>query len=194
MKQLKDEVIAGKTEVQELQNAFKSTMASVREELDRLKFDRERINADMQKLREKNEDLSGKYSKHSADLDNELINFPDNVEGLQELLLKFNQELIVALVAKEVKEEEVNTLRWQIELLQSEIKEEVSNRGVLENELTIENSKLKHQVDSLSRDCKKFKTEIMDLSMRESQWKAELENAKAQLDAVSEENVGFDCV
>lgn len=81
--QLKADVVAGKSEVQELQQAFHSMCSDVREKLKQLTFSREKVNAEMHALQRDNEKLIGKQSKHSAELRNEAINFPDNVEDLQ---------------------------------------------------------------------------------------------------------------
>lgn len=108
---------------------------------------------------------------------------------MKDILLKLRQDFLQALVAREVKEEELNTLKCEMQLLQSDIKNEQSNRAVLEDELTTENSKLKKEADMLSRECKRFKTEITDLSMREIERKAELQSTKDQLHAISEANV-----
>lgn len=80
-----------------------------------------RIQLNLFRLQKQNENLMGKHSKHSHQLQSESINMPNNVEDLHLSLLKTHEDLIMARVAQEVAEENERTLRSEVNLLREEM-------------------------------------------------------------------------
>lgn len=92
------------------------------------------------RLQKENENLVGKHSKHSQQLQSESINMPNNVEELHISLLKMREDLITAKVAQEVAQEKEETLRYEVTLLHEQMEQENRVKGqevlVLKNEIT----------------------------------------------------------
>ncbi|KAK9704190.1 FYVE zinc finger [Popillia japonica] len=117
-------------DLKELQETFEQTSAEVNQSLNALKLDRDRTQAELIKLQNENDNLVGKYSMHSHQLQSEMINFPNTVDELQELLLKSHQDLIIAKIGKEEAEEKENALRSDMvirESVETSLQEEINN-------------------------------------------------------------------
>ncbi|KAL0272622.1 UNVERIFIED_CONTAM: hypothetical protein PYX00_005523 [Menopon gallinae] len=162
---------------------FQQVQEEVKKELASLRFDREKINAELEQLQRDNDNLMGKHSAHSEQLRNESINFPDNVADLQELLLKTHEELIAAKVAKEVREEEVNTLKSEIQLLTEQMDKDLLSRSEIQNSLNLENSKLRKQIESKERERLKLHDSLEKLKA------ADARNEEEILSKTLEENI-----
>lgn len=85
------------------------------------------------RLQKENENLVGKHSKHSQQLQSESINMPNNVEELHVSLLKMREDLITAKVAQEIAHEKEETSRYEVTLLQEQMEQEIL---VLNNEIS----------------------------------------------------------
>lgn len=130
-------------EIKNLRETFAQLSTNVKNQLSRLSFNREKINAQLEEIQRENDNLMGKHSKHSSQLREESINFPDNVEELQVLLLKTHEELIAAKVAKEAKEEQETNLKCEIQLLRDQLNSELSERNAKESDLALQNAELR---------------------------------------------------
>lgn len=133
---------AAENEIKNLRQAFTQVSADVKNQLSLLSYDREKINAQLVEIQKENDNLMGKHSKHSSQLREETINFPDSVEELQVLLLKTHEELIATKVAKEAKEEQEKNLKYEIQFLHDQLNRELFERNVKENDLTLEKNNL----------------------------------------------------
>ncbi|KAK8376557.1 hypothetical protein O3P69_009875 [Scylla paramamosain] len=101
------ETAAGKQ--MELETKFRSTISSVHDKLRSLTERREIAQQELTRLQKENDDLVGKHSKHSQQLQNEIINLPDNMEDMQLLLLRYREDIIEAKVSKEHQEESLKS-------------------------------------------------------------------------------------
>lgn len=92
------------------------------------------------RLQKENENLVGKHSKHSQQLQSESINMPNTVEELHISLLKMREDLITARVAQEVAQEKEETLRYEVTLLREQMEQESrvkeQDNSVLKNEIS----------------------------------------------------------
>lgn len=134
---------AAENEIKNLRETFAHLSSDVKNQLSRLSYNREKINAQLEEIQRENDNLMGKHSKHSAQLREESINFPDNVEELQVLLLKTHEELISAKIAKEAKEEQETNLKCEIQLLRDQLNSELSEKNAKESELALQNSEIR---------------------------------------------------
>ncbi|GJQ81874.1 hypothetical protein Trydic_g9899 [Trypoxylus dichotomus] len=117
-------------DLKELQETFRQACSEVNSNLNALKMDRESTRVELEKLQNENDNLVGKYSMHSQQLQSEMINLPNTVDELQELLLKSHQDLIIAKIGKEEAEEKMNGLRSDIvvkESVETSLQEEINN-------------------------------------------------------------------
>ncbi|KAJ4439578.1 hypothetical protein ANN_07705 [Periplaneta americana] len=113
--------------------------------------------AEIYRLQKENDNLLGKHSAHSQQLQNEMINWPDKVEDLQVLLLKFHEELIAAKVAKETMEEREQILRSEIQIIRDQMSGEQEERVSMEDSLTSELNNLKTQLHIYEKERHEYK-------------------------------------
>ncbi|KAI4499253.1 hypothetical protein M0802_005513 [Mischocyttarus mexicanus] len=140
----------------ETKKSFEYIQRSITEELSRLTREREEVQKHLLALQKQNENLMGKHSKHSHQLQSESINMPNNVEDLHLSLLKTHEDLIMARVAQEVAEENDRTLRSEVNLLREEMMRESSAKEQQVSMLKNEISELKHQLDKYAREQRSF--------------------------------------
>ncbi|KAI4456370.1 rab gtpase-binding effector protein [Holotrichia oblita] len=155
-------------DLKELQETFKHACAEVNHNLNSLKVDRDRTQTELIKLQNENDNLVGKYSMHSQQLQSEMINFPNTVDELQELLLKSHQDLIIAKIGKEEAEEKENALRSDIVIRES-----------VEASLQEEINSLKLQLEQLEdeKDQHLKRSKLLDRAYNEA--KEKLNNAQS---------------
>ncbi|KAL6257458.1 hypothetical protein P5V15_011029 [Pogonomyrmex californicus] len=136
----------------EIKKTFEQIQRSVSEELCKLTRGREEVQRHLTALQMENENLVGKHSKHSQQLQSESINMPNTVEELHMSLLKVREDLITAKVAQEVAQEKEETLRYEVTLLREQMEQEnrvkEQDNAVLKNEI----SGLRAQLDKYIRD------------------------------------------
>lgn len=179
-------------ELKSLQKTFSQVYEEVKGQLETLKFDREKTNAQLEELQKENDNLIGKYSAHSEQLRNESINFPDTVEELQELLLKAHEELIAAKVAKEAKEEQVNTLKCEIQLIRDQMASELNSGKELENSLAAENNVLRKKINLKDQEKLKLQAIVEKLTHSDKEHREQVKCLQEQLEDLMEEKVsGF---
>lgn len=136
----------------ELKKTFEQFQKSVTEELCKLTRNREEVQRHLTALQAENENLVGKQSKHSQQLQSESINMPNTVEELQFSLLRMREDLITAKIAQEVAQEKEETLRYEVTLLREQMEQEnrvkEQDNSILKNEI----SGLRAQLDKYIRD------------------------------------------
>ncbi|XP_067008505.1 rab GTPase-binding effector protein 1 isoform X2 [Anabrus simplex] len=195
--ELKEKMEKAEEVLNELRQTYSQTIAEVSLQLARLSHDREKVDRELTRLQKENDNLLGKHSAHSQQLQNESINLPDKVEDLHELLLKFHEELIAAKVAKEIAEEQEKTLRCEIQLMRDQMSVEQQGRESMEDNLTAELLGLKKQLSAYERDrhASQKKFEEMDQTIKNNkhvntelkEQLTELQKAKSQLEATVSE-------
>ncbi|KAF2898144.1 hypothetical protein ILUMI_08014 [Ignelater luminosus] len=175
-------------DLKELQQMFKQTCSEVNKHLASLTQDREKVQQELEKLQKENDNLVGKYSIHSQELQSEMINLPDTVEELQEVILKMHQDLIIAKIGKEAAEEQANTLRSDNLLLKDQITNDQQMKEILENNLATEINTLKMQKHQLEKEKKTHVVVVEKLQALEKTHQEtlvqieELNKAKKQLE------------
>ncbi|XP_045121043.1 rab GTPase-binding effector protein 1-like isoform X3 [Portunus trituberculatus] len=135
------ETAAGKQ--MELETKFRSTISSVHDKLRSLTERREIAQQELTRLQKENDDLVGKHSKHSQQLQNEIINLPDNMEDMQLLLLRYQEDIIEAKVSKEHQEE---SLKSEILFLKDRVLAEQHEKNTIEDRLSSEIDQLREKV------------------------------------------------
>jgi len=156
--ELKKKMETAEETLGELRQTYTQVYSEVMDQLTSLTQQREQVQQQLSKLQKENDNLLGKHSAHSQQLQNEMINWPDKVEDLQELLLKFHEELIAAKVAKETMEEQEQTLRCEIQLIRDQMSGEHDERVSMEDSLTQEINNLKTQLHKCEKERNRYKT------------------------------------
>jgi Rab GTPase-binding effector protein 1 len=143
-------------DLKEMRQMFNQTCSEMNEMLKRLTKGREKIQEELTTLQKENDNLVGKYTIHSQELQSEAINLPNTVEELHELILKHHQDLIIAKIGKEAAEEKVNTLQSDIMLLRDQITNDQHEKELIENNLAQEIDLLKKQKHQLEKEKKLY--------------------------------------
>ncbi|KAJ8731085.1 hypothetical protein PYW07_004249 [Mythimna separata] len=170
-----------------------------------LTVDRETLQKKLDSLERDNAMLMGQYTKRAAEMQNEIIDLPDNVEELQEHTLRLREQLIFCQIGREEaadaerelraqlleqgslfhsQEAELNTLRAQLKQARDEV-----DRLQTEHEQMKElGDKLRHSndmIESLLEDKKRLQTALHEVRQRVSVLQQELDNSeKVQQDFV----------
>ncbi|XP_029169800.1 rab GTPase-binding effector protein 1 isoform X2 [Nylanderia fulva] len=168
--------------ITELKKSFELFQKSVTEELCRLTRNREEVQRHLTALQAENENLVGKQSKHSQQLQSESINMPNTVEELQFSLLRMREDLITAKIAQEVAQEKEETLRYEVTLLREQMEQEnrvkEQDNCILKNEI----SGLRAQLDKYIRDHRVLVDKEKKLDQLEKQLQ-EVEKEKKDADS-----------
>ncbi|KAB7494077.1 Rab GTPase-binding effector protein 1 [Armadillidium nasatum] len=135
----------------------KKTVHITEEKLKRLTENREAVHTELTRLQRENDNLVGKHSQHSQELQNEIINLPDTMEGMQLLLLRYREDVIAAKVAKEQLEETSNS---KILFLKDQILKEQHEKSSIEDILNSEIDQLKSRIVTLERKESRLEEEI----------------------------------
>lgn len=178
-------------DLKELREYFNQTSKEMRKNLQRLTHEREKIYNELESLQKENDNLIGKYTMHSQELQSQAINLPDTVEELHELILKNNEELIVTKIAKETAEEKMNTLQSDVLLLRDQMANDLHERKSLEDTLVQEINGLKKQKDQLEKEKKVFVTNQDKLIEQEKTHQAQINELKQQIIALNEKIVSL---
>ncbi|XP_076758033.1 rab GTPase-binding effector protein rabaptin-5 isoform X1 [Xylocopa sonorina] len=161
----------------DLKKTFEQVLRNVKDELVKLTRGREEVQRHLVALQKENENLVGKHSKHSQQLQSESINMPNNVEELHVSLLKMREDLITAKVAQEVAQEKEGTLRYEVTLLQEQMEQ---GSRLRDQEILV----LKNEISGLRMQLDKYIRDNRSLAEREEK----LERLEKHLDAVLKEN------
>lgn len=101
VQQLTKKVEYNEKEMAALQRNYTSFKEEVNEEFSKMTNERETVHRHLNTLQDDNDFLSGRYMASSEEMQNQLIDLPNTVEELQEILLQSHQQLIEARVGCE---------------------------------------------------------------------------------------------
>ncbi|RZF36695.1 hypothetical protein LSTR_LSTR010556 [Laodelphax striatellus] len=138
--------------VKELKQLFEQVKTAAIDDLNRLSGERQTVQIQLDRLQMENEDLIGKRNANARKLEEEVIDLPNSVEELQELTLKFREDLIAARVGQEAAEQKVGELREQLHC-------ETQNRQASE-------ASFSHQVESLKAQLYKCESQLQAAQRR----------------------------
>lgn len=159
----------GEKEFSEISRKFIETKKEINEELLKLIEEREQVHRYLETLQRDNDILSGKHIEHSQTLQNQEINLPNNVEELQELLLKTHENLIEAKIGCEHSEQQLV----------------ISNdeKQLLKDDFYLKMSQYNKKINSLEEALKKYQIEFNNhAGLKEKYEKNEIEFKKTSSD------------
>lgn len=154
-------------------------------------------------MQEENDFLVGKHSLHAEQLQNEMINLPDNLQELQYVCLNLREDFIAAKVFKnfpffygrfynfdiqQVAKEALER-KWQTEILvlKNELLSEQHSKEALENNLTGEIDYLREQLGLM----RSVQTQLDEECHRKTSLEAALQQANEQLSGFKERESEF---
>nr|CAI5870256.1 unnamed protein product [Callosobruchus analis] len=173
-------------DLKELRQHFNKVCSDMKINLGRLTHERENVYHELQRLQKENENLIGKYTICSQELQSQMINLPDTIEELHELLLKTHQELIMEKIGKEAAEQSVNTLQSEISLLKDRITNDQHERKGMEESLDLEIKSLRKQIDQLDKEKRKMLATHEKLIIADKSSKDTVTDQKKKIEELSE--------
>lgn len=172
--------------VLEIQNDFTAFKEEINRELMKVIEERQEIHSHLETLQRDNDFLSGRFLQHSDELKEQDINLPQNIDELQELVLRLNENLIESKVGQEFSEAKCISFRDEASLLRDQLQRKEKEREFLEQ-------KLNHRMHSLEDKLKqqhhihlKLLSEKEELQKIESDNKKEISDLRMQNIEVSE--------
>ncbi|CAK1580676.1 unnamed protein product [Parnassius mnemosyne] len=199
------ELRAAQQLLQRQQHAAAAAHAHALHHVTTLTVDRETLQRNLDKLERDNAMLVGQYTKKAAEMQNEIINLPDNVEELQEQNLRLREQLIMCQLGREEADAAEQELRTQLlehstlfhqqeaELANTraqlrETKEELDRLQTEREQMKELGDKLRHSndmIEQLLEDKKRLQTEVVEVRARVHALQQELDNSeKVQQDFV----------
>ena len=120
-----------------IQQGFKRSLSlfqATRKDLAKLTTEREEIVRELKRLQDENDNLVGKHSAKSAEMEAEGINLPsESMDEIHHTLLKMRDDLIKAKVAKETLEERLTS---EVSFLKTQLQAEQQAKEAVEDQLS----------------------------------------------------------
>lgn len=172
VQKLCDQLNISERRVVEVQNEFSNFKDEINRELMKVVEERQEINEHLETLQRDNEYLSGRYLQHSDELKAQDINLPQNIDELQELVLRLNENLIESKVGQEFSEAKCISFRDEASLLRDQLQRKEKEKEFMEQ-------KLNHRMHSLEDKLKQqHHIHLKLLSDKEELQKVENDNKK----------------
>ncbi|XP_031751769.1 rab GTPase-binding effector protein 1 isoform X3 [Xenopus tropicalis] len=153
----------------DLQQAFTQAKRNIQDQMAVLMHSREQVSEELLRLQRDNESLQGKHSLHVSLQQAENFSLPETSEELQNLVLKYREDIISVRTAADHLEEK---LKAEILFLKEQIQAEQCQKENIEETLQIEIENCKEEIASTSSlklelDRVKAEREQLEASLQE---------------------------
>lgn len=197
----KDEVETLTGQVKKTEDLFHQLIKTYNEmkegtnqEMLKLTAERERIYHHLENLQKDNDFLSGKYLTHSQELKDQEIDLPQNIDELNELVLKLHEDLIVSKSATEYAEAKYLSYQDEANLLRDQLLIRDRERQAMERELTNRIQTLEEQLTSHEEYQKQVLHEKSELESKELEYKKQISESQMQIIELSAAKEKFEKV
>lgn len=188
---LKSQVENSEDAFKTLEKMFQQTKEEVTKKLSKLIGDRESLNKHLETLQSDNEYLSGKYLSTSEELEMQMINLPQTVEELTELVLKQQNDLIHSRVGCEFEKRKCVEFRDEAQILRDRLNDVNKDLKTLER-------KYQHTKKVLEENIMAFKAKeqtlegIKDgLERKETELNKQISEMRVHIIELQDNNVGI---
>uniref|UniRef100_H0V1E5 Rab GTPase-binding effector protein 1 n=1 Tax=Cavia porcellus TaxID=10141 RepID=H0V1E5_CAVPO len=171
--------------LEELQQSFSQAKRDVQEQMAVLMQSREQVSEELMRLQKDNDSLQGKHSLHVSLQQAEGFVLPDTVEVLQELALKYRENIIHVRIAADHMEEK---LKAEILFLKEQIQAEQCLKENLEETLQLEIENCKEEIASISS----LKAELERIKVEKGQLESTLREKSQQLESLLEIKINLE--
>uniref|UniRef100_A0A8C0VWS0 Rab GTPase-binding effector protein 1 n=1 Tax=Castor canadensis TaxID=51338 RepID=A0A8C0VWS0_CASCN len=171
--------------LEELQQGFSQAKRDVQEQMAVLMQSREQVSEELVRLQKDNDSLQGKHSLHVSLQQAEDFVLPDTMEMLQELVLKYRENIIHVRTAADHMEEK---LKAEILFLKEQIQAEQCLKENLEETLQLEIENCKEEIASISS----LKAELERIKVEKGQLESTLREKSQQLESLQEIKVNLE--
>lgn len=150
VQQLTQKVEFNEKEFAAVQRHFTAFKEDVNAEFVKLTSEREAIHRHMTTLQDDNDFLAARYMASSEEMQNQLIDLPNTVEELQEVLLKNQQSLIEARVGCEFEQRKSTSFLDEIQVLRDQLQTAWNDRKTSDTESTARIKHLEYVVECVT--------------------------------------------
>ncbi|OCT92376.1 rab GTPase-binding effector protein 1 isoform X2 [Xenopus laevis] len=168
----------------DLQQAFTQAKRNIQDQMAVLMHSREQVSEELLRLQRDNESLQGKHSLHVSLQQSEIFNLPETSEELQNLVLKYREDIISVRTATDHLEEK---LKAEILFLKEQIQAEQCQKENIEETLQIEIENCKEEMastSSLQLELDRIKAEREQLEVSLQEKTQELQNLQTLKDSL----------
>lgn len=169
----------------DVQQAFSLAKRSVQEQMAVLMQSREQVSEELTRLQKDNESLQGKHGLHVSLQQAENFIFPDTIEELHELVLKYREDIISVRTASDHLEEK---LKAEILFLKEQIQAEQCQKENIEETLQIEIENCKEEIASNSS----LKIELDRIKVEKEQLETTLQQKTKELQDIQELRISLE--
>lgn len=169
----------------DLQQAFSLAKRSVQEQMAVLMQSREQVSEELTRLQKDNESLQGKHGLHVSLQQAENFILPDTIEELNELVLKYREDIISVRTASDHLEEK---LKAEILFLKEQIQAEQCQKENIEETLQIEIENCKEEIASNSS----LKVELDRIKVEKEQLESTLQQKTKELQDIQELRISLE--
>uniref|UniRef100_A0A6I8R8N6 Rab GTPase-binding effector protein 1 n=1 Tax=Xenopus tropicalis TaxID=8364 RepID=A0A6I8R8N6_XENTR len=156
----------------DLQQAFTQAKRNIQDQMAVLMHSREQVSEELLRLQRDNESLQGKHSLHVSLQQAENFSLPETSEELQNLVLKYREDIISVRTAADHLEEK---LKAEILFLKEQIQAEQCQKENIEETLQIEIENCKEEIDILEASTSSLKLELDRVKAEREQLEASLQ-------------------
>ncbi|XP_048654328.1 rab GTPase-binding effector protein 1 isoform X1 [Marmota marmota marmota] len=171
--------------LEELQQGFSQAKRDVQEQMAVLMQSREQVSEELLRLQKDNDSLQGKHSLHVSLQQAEDFILPDTIEVLQELVLKYRENIIHVRTAADHMEEK---LKAEILFLKEQIQAEQCLKENLEETLQLEIENCKEEIASISS----LKAELERIKVEKEQLDSTFREKSQQLENLQEIKINLE--
>ncbi|XP_055296946.1 rab GTPase-binding effector protein 1 isoform X2 [Sitodiplosis mosellana] len=188
VQQLTKKVDYNEKEMAALQRHYTAFKEEVNEEFSKMANEREMIHRHQTTLQDDNDFLAGRYMASSEEMQNQLIDLPNTVEELQEILLQSHQSLIEARVGCEFAQRKCNSFSDEAQVLRDQLQTAWAERQASDRDFTA-------RIKSLDTHLKAQESERLKLlnlkdlyEKKEIEWNKQSSELRGQLIELNESN------
>lgn len=136
VQQLTKKVEYNEKEMAALQRNYTAFKEEVNEEFSKMTNEREMVHRHLNTLQDDNDFLAGRYMASSEEMQNQLIDLPNTVEELQEILLQSHQSLIEARVGCEFAQRKCASFSDETQVLRDQLQTAWAERQASDRDFT----------------------------------------------------------
>ncbi|XP_031625433.1 rab GTPase-binding effector protein 1 isoform X2 [Contarinia nasturtii] len=181
VQQLTKQVDYNEREMSTLQRHYTAFKDEVNEEFSKMTNEREMVHRHLNTLQDDNDFLAARYMASAEEIQNQLIDLPDTVEALQELILQSNQSLIEARVGCEFEQRKCATFADETQVLRDQLQTAWAERQANDRDFTARIKALETHLKAQESERLKL-LDLKDKSeKRENEWNKESSDLHGQL-------------
>ncbi|XP_058979799.1 rab GTPase-binding effector protein 1-like [Musca domestica] len=185
---LREQVTSNEQQLLELQQKFLETKDEVSRQLQRLGEEREKVNKHLELLQADNDFLSGRYLATAEEIESQYINLPNNVEELQEIILRQQQDLIQARLGCDYEKKRCVTSLDEIQILRDQLEASNSERTAYKKKVQTEIRSLQDRITQHMMTLQNCESAKVALERKEAEQNRQISAFRVEIIELNDQN------